>query len=45
MNAVVICGIHLDDISEEEIRDVLTGAALLEEEILQWIEKQKIAVN
>ena len=41
MNTVVICGIHLDDISEEEIRDVLTGAALLEDEVLRWIAEQK----
>ena len=40
-NTVVICGIHLDDISEEEIRDVLTGAALLEDEVLRWIAEQK----
>ena len=44
INTVVICGIHLDDISETEIQDVLNGATLLEEEILRWIEEQKIVV-
>ena len=41
MNTVVICGIHLDGISEAEIQDVLNGAALLEEEILQWLEEKR----
>ena len=44
MNTVVICGIHLDEISEDEIRDVLTGAALLEDEVLRWIAEQKFVV-
>lgn len=38
INIVVICGIHLDHISKEEIQDVLIGAALLEGDILKWIE-------
>lgn len=36
-NTVVICGIHLDQITSEEIQDVLIGAEALEEEMLEWL--------
>lgn len=40
-NTVVVCGIHLDNISNKEIEEVLHAAQILEEKIILQIEEDE----
>lgn len=40
-DTVVICGIHLDEISNQEIQEIIQAAQILEEKIILQIEKEE----
>lgn len=40
-DTVVVCGIHLDKISDSEIEEVLRAAQILEDKIITQIEKEE----